>query len=77
MKAGFGGSKRRLALTGTVVAAAGIDVKRELECLALTIYFEARGEPDEGKLAVGHVVMNRVQPALFPRRVCHTNRPKY
>ena len=43
-----------LALVGYLVAptpaAAGVDVSRELECLALTIYFEARGEPDEGKI---------------------------
>jgi spore germination cell wall hydrolase CwlJ-like protein len=78
------GSKRRVTLAGAALAlggylttaapaagaAAGIDVKSELECLALTIYFEARGEPDEGKLAVGHVVMNRTQHPLFPPRVC-------
>ena len=51
-------------------AAAGIDVKCEFECLAPTIYFEARGEPDEGTLAVGHVVVNRAQHTRFPRRVC-------
>jgi spore germination cell wall hydrolase CwlJ-like protein len=56
--------------TASPVTAAGIDVKGELECLALTIYFEARGESDEGKLAVGHVVMNRAQHSLFPHRVC-------
>jgi hypothetical protein len=27
----------------------------EIECLALNIYFEARGEPEMGQLAVGHV----------------------
>lgn len=27
----------------------------------LCIYFEARGEPFEGKVAVGHVIMNRVE----------------
>ncbi len=59
-----------LTAAGPVAAAGGIDVEGELECLALTIYFEARGEPDEGKLAVGHVVMNRAQHALFPREVC-------
>jgi len=58
------------AAAPTPSAAAGIDVKSELECLALTIYFEARGEPDEGKLAVGHVVMNRTQHPLFPPKVC-------
>ena len=54
----------------TPAAAAGVDVRRELECLALTIYFEARGEPDEGKIAVGHVVMNRASHPLFPHKVC-------
>lgn len=41
-----------------------------LSCLALTIYFEARGEPLDGKLAVGHVVMNRTGDENFPDRVC-------
>lgn len=60
-----------MLVTATPAAAApGIDVRGELECLALTIYFEARGESDEGKLAVGHVVMNRAQHPLFPPKVC-------
>jgi len=77
---------RRLALAGaaavlgvslaaaTPAAAEGIDVKGELECLALTIYFEARGESNEGKRAVGHVVMNRAQHPLFPREICQVVR---
>lgn len=44
--------------------------KTEIECLALTIYFEARGEPDRGKIAVGYVVMNRVVDPSFPDSVC-------
>ncbi len=44
------------AAAGAVVA---IDIMCEFECLAPTIYFEARGEPDEGTPAVGHVVVNR------------------
>ncbi len=51
-------------------ASAGLNVTEEIECLALTIYFEARGEPDEGKIAVGHVVMNRAQHPLFPGEIC-------
>jgi len=51
-------------------ADAQTDVTREIECLALTIYFEARGEPDIGKLAVGHVVENRAENPLFPDRIC-------
>jgi len=42
----------------------------EIECLALNIYFEARGEPEVGQLAVGHVVMNRVSSKRFPGTVC-------
>jgi hypothetical protein len=46
------------------------DDGREIGCLALTIYHEARGESQRGKLAVGHVVMNRTRSVLFPASVC-------
>ena len=46
------------------------EVEQQLDCLALNIYHEARGEPSEGKLAVGHVVMNRVADRRFPGSVC-------
>ena len=42
----------------------------ELECLAKNIYFEARGESWEGKLAVAYVTMNRVHSQKFPDTVC-------
>lgn len=42
----------------------------ELHCLAMTLYHEARGEPDVGKIAVGHVVMNRVADERYPESVC-------
>ena len=42
----------------------------EVQCLALNIYFEARGEPIRGQLAVGHVVMNRVANKHYPDTVC-------
>ncbi len=45
-------------------------VSDEIECLALNIYFEARSEPDAGRLAVGHVVMNRVSDDRYPGKVC-------
>lgn len=34
--------------------------KSELLCLAKNIYFEARGEPIQGKIAVAQVTLNRV-----------------
>ncbi len=45
-------------------------VDKELECLALTLYHEARGEPDEGKIAVGYVVLNRVADERYPDNIC-------
>ena len=51
-------------------AGADPDDGREIACLALTIYHEARGESERGQLAVGHVVMNRTRSALFPASVC-------
>jgi spore germination cell wall hydrolase CwlJ-like protein len=44
--------------------------RAQLRCLALNIYHEARGEPDEGKIAVAQVVMNRVESRRFPNSVC-------
>jgi hypothetical protein len=46
------------------------DLSASLNCLALNIYHEARGEPVEGKIAVGQVVMNRVADPGFPTRIC-------
>lgn len=41
------------------------DALSEIELLARCIYGEARGEPDAGKLAVAHVVLNRVRANGF------------
>lgn len=43
---------------------------QEIACLGLTIYHEARGESERGKLAVGYVVLNRTHSVLFPGSVC-------
>jgi spore germination cell wall hydrolase CwlJ-like protein len=53
---------------GTPSKAAAAD--SEVTCLAQAIYWEARGEPESGQRAVGHVVMNRTRAAQFPRGVC-------
>jgi N-acetylmuramoyl-L-alanine amidase len=57
-------------LAGPIAASADADDGRQISCLALTIYHEARGESERGKLAVGHVVMNRTRSVLFPASVC-------
>jgi spore germination cell wall hydrolase CwlJ-like protein len=43
---------------------------REIRCLALNIYHEARGESPEGQLAVATVTMNRLVSSRFPDNVC-------
>lgn len=42
----------------------------QLECLALNVYHEARGESIDGQVAVSQVVMNRVNSKRFPNSIC-------
>ena len=42
----------------------------EHRCLALALYWEARGEPHEGKIAVGWTILNRERSPDFPSSVC-------
>ncbi|WP_158598433.1 cell wall hydrolase [Notoacmeibacter ruber] len=39
-------------------------------CLAIGIYFEARGEPEKGQAAVSQVILNRVKNPTFPNTIC-------
>lgn len=39
-------------------------------CLALTVYFEARNQPERGQIAVAVVVINRVESKRYPDTVC-------
>ncbi len=43
---------------------------REHECLAGAVYFESKGEPLAGQLAVAEVVLNRARSGRFPPSVC-------
>ena len=43
---------------------------RELECLAVGIYYEAKSESLNGQLAVGHVIANRAESGRFPSSYC-------
>ncbi len=53
----------RLGLSGKLRAKAE-------KCLADAVYFEARGEPLRGQMAVAQVVMNRVFSGYYPNNVC-------
>jgi len=53
----------------------GLDAKqrtRSEKCLAEAVYFESRGEPKRGQIAVAQVVMNRVFSGFYPNNVCGT-----
>jgi len=43
---------------------------REVECLAKNIYFEARGEPIDGQVAVAYVAVNRKNDERYPGDLC-------
>ncbi len=44
--------------------------RRQLTCLAMNVYYEARGEPLQGMHAVAEVTMNRVASRRYPDTVC-------
>ena len=46
------------------------DAKKEIECLAENIYFEAAYEPEKGKIAVAFVTLNRVKSKHFENDIC-------
>ncbi len=46
------------------------DGDAEWACLREAVYFEARGEPVEGQIAVAEVVLNRVDGDTYPDTVC-------
>lgn len=48
----------------------GKAVNRDLTCLARNVYYEARGESEQGKKAVAKVTLNRVASSRFPNSIC-------
>jgi len=42
----------------------------EGRCLAAAVYFESKGEPLAGQLAVAQVMINRTQSGRFPETLC-------
>lgn len=44
--------------------------RADQECLAAAVYFEARGEPNEGQIAVAEVVLNRAASGKYPTSIC-------
>lgn len=75
-------AKATLRALGVVVAATtvsgcsflgmnfGMAQMSEKECLMRAMYFESNRSSPDGMLAVGTVVMNRVNDARYPKSVC-------
>lgn len=77
----------KAAIVAAHLATTGLPIDaREARCMADVIYYESRGEPLEGMIRVGQVVLNRMrarglsackviaQPNQFPWKT-RTNRP--
>ncbi|WP_324740828.1 cell wall hydrolase [Tsuneonella sp. CC-YZS046] len=46
------------------------EMSKDMRCLAGAIYFESKGEPLAGQLAVGRVIVNRAKSGRFPATYC-------
>lgn len=50
---------------------------KEINCLTRNIYYEARGESEQGQLAVAQVTLNRVESGMFPNSICAVVNERY
>jgi spore germination cell wall hydrolase CwlJ-like protein len=57
-----------LATNSTAVSSEGST--DQANCLALAVYFEARGEPRAGRVAVAQVILNRAASGAYPASIC-------
>jgi spore germination cell wall hydrolase CwlJ-like protein len=58
-----------MMLTEPVISFSNYTTK-DYECLAKNIFYEAANEPEEGKVAVGVVTLNRASNDKFPQTIC-------
>lgn len=68
----FNNGFRRIIVADLIpeVADASIATRQDILCLALNIYYEARGSSQDDRWAVGHVVMNRLGSNSFGPTIC-------
>lgn len=48
----------------------GAKMDEDYNCLAIAVYFESKGEPLDGQLAVAQVILNRVEDGRFGQNAC-------
>ena len=58
------------SLDAAVAAQDAAIADEAVRCLAGAIYFEAKGEPLSGQLAVADVIINRTKSGRFPGEIC-------
>lgn len=52
------------------------ETRKQIDCLADNIYFEAGSESEKGKIAVALVTLNRVESGNFPKTICSVVKQK-
>lgn len=58
------------AVIGCTTQEAKAKAGKEITCLAMNIYHEARGESIDGQIAVAQVTMNRAAHKSWPETIC-------
>jgi N-acetylmuramoyl-L-alanine amidase len=58
------------SLADAVAAQDATGADESIRCLAGAIYFESKGEPLAGQLAVANVIINRTKSGRFPTDMC-------
>lgn len=57
-------------LVREVRSAGPVPLDAQMKCLATAVYFESKGEPLDGQLAVAQVILNRVESGRYGRDIC-------
>ncbi|MFD1033651.1 cell wall hydrolase [Sphingomonas hankookensis] len=57
-------------LAAAVAAQSAVIDDEELNCIAIGVYYESKGEPLAGQLAVADVILNRANSGRFPASAC-------
>jgi spore germination cell wall hydrolase CwlJ-like protein len=58
------------SLAAAVAAQDADAMDREMTCLAAGVYFESKGEPLAGQLAVAETIINRTKSGRFAKSIC-------
>ena len=57
-------------LVEKISALPSVELDDEMRCLAVAVYYESKGEPLEGQLAVAQVILNRRDSGRFASSIC-------